>query len=345
MTGPQEERPAYPAAARPAPQPPAPAVPQPAVPYPAAPGAPYAVPAVPDSRPATAPAAAEAGVTVSAPAATQAAAALATATVARATGRAAAAATAAPQAPATTGTVYGQAPPGDPRRGAAGRLARLRIGSHTVSRAGLARLKVSTAVAGLVLGVDRNRTPVPIRFFRPEPTRIALVGGTWAAQLVVLRALALSARVVVVTTDPAAWYGFGERVTGHDDRLLVHPGGQPDLPPGNPQQPALLVQDLGLTAAAAPPLLGGWQTRLTVLRRLDQSAVSTVQDSQLVLMQRLDGLEAPLAASTLRLPAHSEQFLQVMAHDMVAVMGDGGSRYLWLAQTEIERHFTGPPSR
>ncbi|BCJ68655.1 hypothetical protein [Polymorphospora rubra] len=82
-----------------------------------------------------------------------------------------------------------------------------------------------------------------------------------------------------------------------------------------------------------------------MLRRLDQSAVSTVQDSQLVLMQRLDGLEAPLAASTLRLPAHSEQFLQVMAHDMVAVMGDGGSRYLWLAQTEIERHFTGPPSR
>ncbi|MEV7225643.1 hypothetical protein AB0M79_01295 [Polymorphospora sp. NPDC051019] len=339
MTGPREERHPYQAAVQAAPEP---AIRQPAEPDAAAA---YPVPVGPTDRQVAAPAGADAGTAAVAAPAAAAQAAVAAATVTRATGRAAAVAAAAPPAPATTGTVYGQPPPGDPRRGPAGRLARLRIGSHTVSRAALSRLRVPTATAGLVLGVDRNRIPVPVRFFRPEPTRTALVGGTWAAQLVVLRALALSARVVVVTTDPAAWYGFGERVTGHDDRLQVHPGGQPELPAGNPQQPALLVQDLGLAAAAAAPPLGAWQTRLTVLRRLDQSAVSTVQDSQLVLMQRLDGLEAPLAASTLRLAAHSEQFLQVMAHDMVAVMGDGTSRYLWLAQTEIERHFTGPPGR
>lgn len=309
--------------------------------YPAA--APEAVPggdqpAAAGARPQTS-AAAVAGPTA------VAAAAAAGATI-RAPGQPAALAVAEPQAPpAATGTVYGQPPGTEPGSGPAGRLSRLRIGSHTVSRAGLSRLAVSTAVAGLVLGVDRHRAPVPIRFFRPEPTQIALVGGTWAAQMVVMRALALSARVVVVTTDPRPWYGFGERVTGHDDRLVVHTGGQPQLPPGNPQQPVLLVHDLGLAAAAAPPPLHRWQTQLTVLRRLDQSAVSTIQDGQLVLLQRLDGLEARLAAQTLRLPGHSEQFLQVMAHDMVAVMGDGTNRYLWLAQTEIEHHFTGAPSR
>ena len=30
---------------------------------------------------------------------------------------------------------------------------------------------------------------------------------------------------------------------------------------------------------------------------------------------------------------------------MVALLGGGADRYVWLAQTELERHYTGAPRR
>nr|MDT0659340.1 hypothetical protein [Micromonospora sp. DSM 115978] len=237
-------------------------------------------------------------------------------------------------------------PPDRRRREAiTGRLARLRIGSHTASRAALAQIRVGSAGAGLILGADRQQLPVSVRFFRPEPTRIVLVGGVWAGQLFTFRALALGARVAVVTTDPYSWQSFGERATGQADRVTVLTAEQPLALTGTAHQPVLVIYDLGFVGGAAPPPLGPWQSQLTVLRQLDQGGVPALHDCDLVLLQRLAGGEAPLAADALRLPRPSAQFLQVMADDMIAIVGDGTERYVWFAQSEIERQYAGAPRR
>jgi hypothetical protein len=226
-----------------------------------------------------------------------------------------------------------------------GRLARLRIGSHVVSRSALAHIRVSPANTGLILGMDRRQSPVLVRLFRPRPTRVALVGGVWAGQLVAFRALALGARAIVVTFDPYAWQGFGERATGQADRVSIITAEQPLALTGSVRQPVLVIYDQGVMGANQPQPLGPWQTQLTILRRLDQAGVSAVRDSDLVMLQRLTGPEATLAGTVLRLPAPSTQFLQVMANDVVALVGGGSDQYVWVTQTEVERQYAGAPRR
>jgi hypothetical protein len=231
------------------------------------------------------------------------------------------------------------------RRGPSGRMPRLHIGRHTVSRAALRGIGVSPTGSGLIIGIDRQHEPVPVRIFAPEPVRITLVGGVWAAQLITFRALGLGARVVVVTSDPPAWYGFGERATGHPHRVTVLAGEQPMALSGTSQRPVLVIYDLGVAGPATAPALGPWQTQFTILRQLDRPGVPALQESQLTLLQRLGGDEAALAESALRLRPHGGQFLQFMADDMIALIGDGADRYVWLAQTPIEQEQGGTARR
>lgn len=293
----------------------------------------------------------------------QATAAGGSATVARPDTQAAAAAAGAAAPPATAlsragslaiGDAGRSGPPVQDDRGPrptrrpislSGKLPRLRIGSHVVSRSALAQMRVASFGSGLVLGADRDKKPVSARVFRPGPTRITLVGGVWAGQLLAFRALALGARVVVVTTEPHAWQGLGEWATGRTDRVSVMTTLQPLAVAADARQPLLIIHDFGLVGAAAPQPLGSWQTQLTILRQLDQPGVPAVQDCELVIMQRLGNAEAALVGRALRLPTASTQFLQVMADDMVALVGDGADRYIWLTQSDVERQYAGLPRR
>ncbi|WP_422754735.1 hypothetical protein [Micromonospora sp. WMMD708] len=232
------------------------------------------------------------------------------------------------------------------RGGPSGRLPRLRIGTHAVSPAALARLSPSPLPAGLVLGADRRRAAVTIRLFRPEPTRVTLVGGVWAGQLVAFRALALGARVVVLTTEPTTWAGFGPAALG---RVEVRADDRPVPTDGTPQQPTLIVRDLpsgatrpAASGAAAP---GSWQAELTVVRRLDPGTASALRDSDLCVLQRLSADESVTAQQALRLPPDSGRFLQVMADDMLTLVGGGADRHLWISQTPVEQHLLGAPRR
>jgi len=298
------------------------------------------------AKPAQAQAPTAESATVARPA-TQAAVAAAAAAATPARAQPLAAPDAAGQGP--PGTVYdGGQPPGpngNGHGGVSGRLARLRIGWHTLSRPALAQMRISAPGTGLILGSDRQQKPVAVRMFRPESTRVTLVGGAWAGQLVAFRALALGARVALVAADPQAWHGFGERATGRSDRLTVLGAEQPLALAATPQQPVLVVYDLGVVGAATPQPLGPWQTQLTVLRRLDQPGVPAIQDCNLVILQRLASAEAAQAGGALKLPSNSTQFLQVMAEDMVALVGDGTLRYISLAQTDIEHQHLGAPRR
>jgi hypothetical protein len=204
---------------------------------------------------------------------------------------------------------------------------------------------VSSYSAGLILGADRHQRPVPVRLFRSRPTRVALVGGAWASQLMAFRAFALGAQITVVTDDPDTWLGFGERATGRGDRFTLMTTQRPLDRPASAQQPALVIHDLGPAGVTAPEPLGAWQTQVTVLRQLVPSGRPLVQSADLVLLQRLAADEARVAGPALRLRAPSTQFMQVMADDMIALVADGGDRYIWFAQTALERDHTGAPRR
>ncbi|WP_229071643.1 hypothetical protein [Actinoplanes sp. DH11] len=262
----------------------------------------------------------------------------------------AAAATAAPAAerpendgpPPTSGT-WAEA---DVRLRPSGKMPRLHVGRHTISRATLRKVHVTTSSgAGLIIGRDRQHTAVPLRLFSPEPVRVAVVGGVWAAHLIVFRAFALGARVTVVTTEPQAWTGFGERATGQHNRLRVLTGDQVPVTQGTAQIPALTVYDLGMTVPAQTAPLGPWRSQLTLLRQLDRPGLAALQDAHLTLLQRLGGDEAALASTALRLRPHSSQFVQFMADDMIALIDGGTDRYVYLAQTDIERREIGTPRR
>lgn len=199
--------------------------------------------------------------------------------------------------------------------------------------------------AGLILGRDQRQVPVPLRLFAPGPMRVALVGGVWAAQLLIFRAFSIGVRVVVVTTEPRAWQGFGERATGQQNRLTIM-AGEPDQPwGGTAQTPLLTVFDLGMTGPATSPPLGPWHTQLTVLRQLDRPGIAMLQEAGLTVTQRLGSAEATLAAAALKLAPPSSQLLQSMEDDMLALVGDGDDRFLFLNQTGIEQQYIGLPRR
>ncbi|WP_433829083.1 hypothetical protein ACQP2E_07115 [Actinoplanes sp. CA-015351] len=213
-------------------------------------------------------------------------------------------------------------------------------------RAGLRRITVTPATgAGLLLGRNQQQIPVPLKLFSPRPERVALVGGAWAAQLLIFRAFAVGARAIVVTTEQRAWSGFGERATGQYNRLTVLGGEPSSLPPGTAQTPSLIVYDLGVTGPAAAPPLGPWSTQLTVLRQLDRPGVAALQEAGLTLLQRLGGDEATLAAASLRLDQQNGQLLQFMTDDMIAVTGNGPDRFVFLNQTPLEQQYVGMPRR
>jgi hypothetical protein len=247
-----------------------------------------------------------------------------------------------PPPPGPRGTVYQHTsgPAGDSSHR---RLARLRVGSHVATPAALELLTSPSPGAGLLIGADRDRQPVLVRLFRPEPTEIVLVGGVWAARLLAFRALALGAAVYTATTQPTPWDGLGAHAVGHHERVqlsTVEPG---RLPPAAAHRPVMVIRDTGPGRAGAP--LGPWQTRITVVRQLDHNGMSVLSTADLTMMQRLAPDEAQLAAYALRMSAQSTQLVQMLEPEMLALMGGGANRYVWLRLTAVERQLLGAPQR
>ncbi|MGI5237747.1 hypothetical protein [Dactylosporangium sp. CA-139066] len=255
--------------------------------------------------------------------------------------RPSAGATAAPSPPpAPPGTVYR---PGERAPEASSqRLTGLHIGSHVVNASALEQLSGPALGPGLLVGADRDRTPVVVRLFRRKPTNIVLVGGVWAARLITFRALAMGAQVYAITGQPSAWDGLGAHAVGQRERVQMAPA-EFDLPPGSAYRPMLVVRDTAPGGAVAA--LSSWQTRVTVVHHLDHNAMSALGSADLVLFQRLQPGEAQIAAHVLGLNAATARLMQQLEPEMLAVLGEGSHRYVWLHRTAIENYLLGAPQR
>ncbi|MEU7976243.1 type VII secretion protein EccE [Micromonospora sp. NPDC049089] len=204
--------------------------------------------------------------------------------------------------------------------------------------------ELSLGDAGMMVGTNRHGRAVTVRLFRPESTRVLLVGGVRAAQLVALRALALGALVVVQTARPRAWEPFVRGVGA--------PGGTiPLLPPGRAVadgvgtalRPLLLIVDAGPVAAEAvpgPP----WRATLVVRDELTPADVDALSRADLALLQPLTSAEATLAGAALGLGGSAE-WLTRIREDMVAVVNRRALRWALLSPTPIEAQLIGPPTR
>jgi hypothetical protein len=207
-------------------------------------------------------------------------------------------------------------------------------------------LSATAGPAGVVVGRDHSGTIAPVRLLRPEATRVALVGGSWAARLLVFRCLAVGALVEVTTAAPPRWSALAD-AAGAGPRLTVLRAGEFREPPASmgSLQPLVHVNDVGLGRPVDRPALGPWHTSMTVLPVLTPHTAATVGEANVVLLQRLGPEEADICVSTLRLPGATSVKLQQMHDDMLVVVVAGVPRYLWFATTSVEHEILGPAQR
>ncbi|MFG1838700.1 type VII secretion protein EccE [Micromonospora sp. NPDC049175] len=198
--------------------------------------------------------------------------------------------------------------------------------------------------AGMMLGTNRHGRAVTVRLFRPESTRVLLVGGVRAAQLVTLRALALGALVVVQTARPRAWEPFVRGVGAPGGTIpLLPPGRQIADGVGSALRPLLLVVDAGPVPAEAEPG-PPWRATLVVRDELTPADVDALSRADLALLQPLDDGEAALAGAALGLGGSAE-WLTRIRDDMIAVVNRRALRWALLSPTPIEAQLIGRPGR
>ncbi|MGN9774709.1 type VII secretion protein EccE [Micromonospora sp. H33] len=209
---------------------------------------------------------------------------------------------------------------------------------------GPAAAELTVGDAGLLVGANRHGDALTVRLFRPESTRVVLVGGLRAGQLIALRAMALGARVVVQTARPRAWEPFVRGVGAPGGTIpLLPPGRPPGGEPGSPLRPLLLVVDAGPVPPdpePGPP----WQATLLIRDELTAADVATLGRADLALLQPLGPAEAALAGGALGLGA-SAGWLTRIREDMVAVVNRRALRWARLTPSPIEAQLVGRPTR
>ncbi|MGH3648595.1 MAG: hypothetical protein ACRDTM_15655 [Micromonosporaceae bacterium] len=215
------------------------------------------------------------------------------------------------------------------------------LGAHVTGHAALGNLELNTGGAGLLLGLNRQNSPVTARLFRPEPTRAMLVGGLACVQLLAYRALALGVRVVVQSARAAAWERFASGAGGGVG--FIAPGAAIDTP-ATATFPQLVIIDVGPSVGELDAQAGSWRSTLTVRDELTAWDVDTLTRADVAVMQPLSEVEAALAASALGLHEVQEWMSRIRA-DMVTLVSHGTVRWALLAASPAEQQIVGNPTR
>lgn len=213
---------------------------------------------------------------------------------------------------------------------------------------------------GVVVGMDPSRRPVVLGLFGRGSPAVSLIGGFHLAQLLVLRAAGVGARVIVETARPESWDALVLRSGLDASRLAVQPIGRlvgnPGWPSPSPTAPLLVLRDCGARPRFATAPHGPWATVLTLLPYLDPRTAGQVGAADLVGVQRMPAAEAPFAAVALRLSARDAAALLELPDAMTLwrARGSGGHsgtgagavrRYAETVPTAWERGILGDPSR
>jgi hypothetical protein len=213
--------------------------------------------------------------------------------------------------------------------------------------AGLGGLVVDAGYPTLVLGRDSSGALVQVSMFRPAPTTVTLVGGWWAARVLVFRALGMGA-MAAVRADGGGLAGSLQWT--ELDRFAAG-GGRRVWPVADERQPmpagaawlVLHVFDIGPAGGAVRPVLGPWQTQLTVLGQATQVSAAALATANILLCQRLPRHEAEMVAAARGRGPATVELLSTMEPGMIAALAGGIDRPLWWSPTSTERRLFGDP--
>jgi hypothetical protein len=207
--------------------------------------------------------------------------------------------------------------------------------------------------SGLLIGLDPAHVPVVLGLFRRRPLTVAVIGDLQLAQILVLRAAALGARVVVETARGDEWdpllLGSGLDAS----RFVVQSVGQatghafghsPAAATPTPTAPLLVLRDCGARPPYTATPHGPWTTVLTLLPYLDPRAAGQLAAADLVGLQRVTGAEAGIVRQVLGLPERDAAALPDLPGQMAVwqVRGRRG-RYCEITPTPWEAALVGAP--
>lgn len=173
---------------------------------------------------------------------------------------------------------------------------------------------------GVLLGATRAGKPVSLSLIRPAPVRIVVVGQGWVASLLALRAAALGATTVIVTSRPAPWTVLVRVVGGTIPfASVVGPDGL-SLPTPTVAEPLFVLQD-GSTGSTDPGIArSAWHTSVHLLYRLTPAASSLVDTADLILVPRPSEQDLSTTLDFLRLPPGiAAQMARMAPQELLAV--------------------------
>jgi type VII secretion protein EccE len=231
--------------------------------------------------------------------------------------------------------------------------AALRLPPHSVPANALEELAAPLGHGGLVVGVWPDSVPAIIPIFRETPTQVGVVGTEHVALLLAGRAIAVGARVDIVTVRPAMWAPLALAAPHDGGWVTIHPPGSETPPAGTSVRPSLVIDDVGDEAHEADGAhrghgsradLGAWQTALTLRRHLSAENAGTMSSYELVFLERVTAATARLARSALNLPDAQARMLPMVPDESVAVVTGGNLVVLRLAVTSVERALFPAPA-
>lgn len=215
---------------------------------------------------------------------------------------------------------------------------------HVVGREALDQLDIPQPCEGtILLGFAAPWRPVPVRLFRPEPTRVTLLGGTYVAGIFAFRALALGGLVHVATPRPRAWRPLTGRATA--GRVAVQPIGSRPPVRGSMQWPVLVINDTGPEPPDPRPGGAPWQTTLTVLPELTDAGETAVQHADLVVLHKCPPDEAAVVCHVLDLDRKHARWLPAGPDDGLALVAGHKVQYVCIGITPDEYRLFGSPTR
>lgn len=232
------------------------------------------------------------------------------------------------------------------RRRAPGGIAGPRLAAHTLRAEDVAQLRLPIADDGVLIGTDAaTGAPAVIGLFGRGGRDVILIGGSYAAQVVALRAVATGARVAIETGRPGVWEAVRQKASSGQQCVTVHPVNTVGPQGASVQSPVLVIRDCG----AIPPRFGvqhgPWQTTLTLLPYLDPACADLLGSQDLVGVQRISPPEAAIAASVLSLPGDDEATLPTLADSVTLWVAGFSRRYVQTIPSVLETELLGPPHR
>jgi hypothetical protein len=216
---------------------------------------------------------------------------------------------------------------------------------HVLGADELGTLALPVGDDGVVIGVDPARRPAVLGLFRPRPTEIALVGGSYLAQLIALRAAATGARIVVETARPELWAPLAQNAGGGQQVVIVVPVRRVGPTGATAAAPALLVRDCGARPPRPAQQRVPWQATLTLLPYLDPGYGGQLLAVDLLALQRISPQESEVAGRVARLTPDDVGALPGLPDDLTLWSARRGRQYVHSAPTQLEVSLLGSPRR